>query len=94
MYHKLNEGVVVRKGSPRLWGLGSVDVWCADVGVVVGSRILGEVPKFYTLVIRPREGEISFGSTSGRATLVPLPLQAIGSWRILEFEVPELEGGR
>ena len=61
---------------------------------MVGSRILGEIPKLYALVVRPREEEISFCPKTGRAILIPLPLQAISSWRILEFKVPELEVDR
>ena len=42
-----------RKSTPWLCGLGIVDIWYADVGVVVGSWILGHVSKLDGLVVGP-----------------------------------------
>ena len=38
--------------------------------------------------------KISFGPTNGQFTSAPLPLQAISTRGILEFEVPELRKDR
>jgi hypothetical protein len=37
--------------------LGTLDVWFAHVGIVICSRILGEISKFDAFIVGPSEGE-------------------------------------
>ena len=51
---------VVKEGSPQLCGFGRVDVWRADVRVVVGSWILRKVSELNTLEVGPMVAENQF----------------------------------
>ena len=49
-----------KKSSTITWRfsrLGTLDIWFADVGIVVGSWILREISEFDALVVGPSEVE-------------------------------------
>ena len=51
------------KNLPRLCGfgrLGGLDVSCTDIGIMIGSWILGEVPEFDSFVVGPSEVDSQF----------------------------------
>jgi hypothetical protein len=82
------------KNLSRLCGsgrLGRPDVSLADIGVVVGSWISGEVSEFDAFVVGPSEvgNQFQFNEKTVRIP-IPLSCQTTGSLGILEFEVPEL----
>ena len=72
-----------------------LDVWFADVGIVVVSWILSEVSKFDALVVRPNEVEaMKFTVRVKHANVIfpiPLILQAFSVGGIFNFEAPKLD---
>ena len=77
----------------RLNKLGSLGVPFTDVDVVVGRRILGEVSKLDALVVGPiQRCQLTLNKPAD--VTVPLVLQAVRTWRIFDFEAPELDEDR